>query len=850
MASSAIGDLSYALRQMRLAPVLTITVVLTLGLGIGATTAIFSLIHAVMLQSLPVSDPEGLFRIGTGKTCCYSTTPQGEWGIFSYDFYQRLRRSTPEFEQIAAFQAEPNILSVRYGNDTAQARALLGEYISGNYFQTLGIQPFAGRMFTFADDVKGAMPVAVMSYQTWQQHYGGDPSVVGATFAIEGFSFTIVGISPPGFYGETLKSTPPALWIPLQTEYLTDAKASFNLVPSSAWLRLIGRVRPETPLGAVSSQLTAFLQHWLMADAAMMPDNLSELKRELPQQRIEIASAATGIGAMRDTYGNSLGILFAICTLVLLIGCANVANLLLARGMSRRGQIAIMSALGATRGRLFRQALTESLLFGLLGGMVGVGIAWIGSRLVVTLAFGASNAISAHVGISWAMLGFCLTLALVSGVVFGTIPAWLLARANPVETVRGVNRGSRDSSANVRNALVVAQTAVSIGLLAAASLLTRSLLNIERQDFGFSTENRISLTMEEPLAAYSFDHLDDLYRKLRQGLERLPGVRSASVALYSPLTHQFKQTIVKPGEGMPRVDGSQTALWNRVSPGYFKTIGQRIVEGRDFTEGDNSTTRGVAIVNQAFVRRYFPGEDAMGKVFGFANPANSTSLQIIGVVQDAKYAEPDQPAGPMVFGTLGQRIAYTDPAMRDDEKWSHFITGAQVWSRGDAGQMEAPIREVFKQVDPNFAITSIQPMQQQVAVNFDQQRLLARLSGLFGGLALLLASIGLYGVTAYNVARRTNEIGIRMAIGANRLQIALYFLRGAFAQVLLGLLLGLPIAVLVATLLSARLYKVGTIDPVSLGLPAAALLLSAVVASALPARRAASVEPLEALRTD
>ena len=393
------------------------------------------------------------------------------------------------------------------------------------------------------------MPVAVMSYQTWQQHYGSDPSVVGATFAIEGFSFTIVGIAPPGFYGETLKSTPPALWIPLQTEYLTHANASFNLVPSSAWLRLIGRVHRGTPLGAVSSQLTAFLQHWLMSDAAMMADNRSELARELPRQRIEIASAATGTGAMRDTYGNSLGILFAICTLVLLIACANVANLLLARGMSRRGQIAIMSALGATRRRLFRQALTESLLFGLLGGLVGVGIAWIGSRVVVTLAFGAGNAISRHVGISWAMLGFCMTLALVSGVVFGTIPAWLLARANPVETVRGVNRGTRDGSASLRNALVVAQTAVSIGLLAGASLLIRSLLNIERQDFGFSPDNRISLTMEEPLAAYSFNHLVDLYRKLRQGLERLPGVRSASVALYSPLTHQFKQTIVKARRG-------------------------------------------------------------------------------------------------------------------------------------------------------------------------------------------------------------------------------------------------------------------------------------------------------------
>jgi hypothetical protein len=268
MVSSTISDLSYALRQMRLAPVLTITVVLTLGLGIGATTAIFSLIHAVMLQSLPVLDPQGLFRIGTGKTCCYSTTPQGAWGIFSYDFYQRLRKSAPQFDQIAAFQAEPNILSVRYGNDTAQARALL----------TLGIHPFAGRMFTFADDVKGAMPVAVMSYQTWQQQYGTDSSVVGATFAMEGFSFTIVGIAPPGFYGETLKSTPPALWIPLQTEYLTDANASYNLVPSSAWLRLIGRIHPGTRSGAVSSQLTAGTSdrpaRWQASESQAIPGRL------------------------------------------------------------------------------------------------------------------------------------------------------------------------------------------------------------------------------------------------------------------------------------------------------------------------------------------------------------------------------------------------------------------------------------------------------------------------------------------------------------------------------------------------------------------------------------------------
>jgi predicted permease len=850
MSSSVLADLRYALRQIRLGPLFTITVVLTLGLGIGATTAIFSLIYTVMLKSLPVPDPGSLYRIGTGKTCCYSNDLQGEWGIFSYDFYQRLRRSTPQFEQVAAFQAEPHILSVRYGSHVGQAQALLGEYVSGNYFQTLGVQPFAGRLFTFADDQRNSAPVAVMSYRTWRDDFGGDLSVVNADFTFEGFKFKVVGITPPGFYGETLSNIPPSLWIPLQTEYLTDAEASYNLVPSSAWLRVIGRLRPGAQLAGASSELTSFLRHWLVSDADMMPNQRAELEEQLSRQNIEIASCATGIGTLSDEYGRSLKTLLAVCAMVLLIACANVVNLLLARGMTRRVKVSIQSALGASGTRLIRQALTESLILALLGGIVGVFLAVAGVRLVVLLAFGPANGIAMHVGLSWPVLGFCAGVALLSAVCFGTVPAYLQARTNPLEAMRGAGRASADSQPHLRKMLVVLQVAVSVSLLAGASLLTRSLLNIEHQDFGFTAQNRISLRMEEPLAAYSHEHLNFLYRELQDALERLPGVRSASLALYSPFTAQWDQFVVKPGEGMPSIDGSRKVLWDRVSPRYFATIGQPLLEGREFTEADNVKSRQVAIINQSFARRYFPGEDPLGKVFGFSTPANSKDFQIVGVVRDAKYTNPEEAPQPMVFAPLAQHSDYTDASARDNEKWSHFITGAQLWVDGDLGRLDHQIRDVFRDVDPNFAIVSIQPLQKQIDINFDERRLLVRLSGLFGVLSLILASIGLYGITAYNVACRTPEIGVRMAIGADRPRIARFVLQAAFAQTLLGLAMGLPLALIIGRSLKSRLYHVSAIDPVSLLLPAAALLLCAGAASFLPAIRAASIQPIEALRAE
>ena len=850
MRFSALNDVHYAVRQIRLAPMFTITVALTLGLGIGATTAIFSLIHAVMLNSLPVADPNRLYRIGTGKTCCYSNGPQGEWGIFSYDFYQRLRHNSPQFEQIAAFQAEPHILSVRHGDHMAQAQALLGEYVSGNYFETLGVKPFAGRFLTFADDQRNSAPVAVMSYGTWQQDFGGDLSVVNADFAIEGFSFKVIGIAPPGFYGETMSSTPVSLWIPLQTEFLTDANASYNLVPASAWLRVIGRLRAGASLGGAASQLTAFLQHWLLSDAAMMPDHRSELEQLLARQRIEIGSAATGVGEMQDTYGSSLMILLAACTLVLLIACANVANLLLARGMTRRVPMGVMCALGASRKRLMQQTLIESLMLSLLGGIAGLILAILGAHLAVRLTFGRGSWIAAETSLSWPMLGYCATVALLSGICVGTVPAWVSSRTSPMDALRTSGRSRGERRATLRKSLVVAQIAVSLSLLAGATLLTRSLQNIEFQDFGFKTRNRIALRMEEPLAAYSFDHLNVLYRRLQQRLEGLPGVHSASLALCSPFTTHWDQLVVKPGEGIPSVSGTRTVLWNRVSPHYFNTVGQELLAGRDFTEADNWTSRQVAIVNQSFVRRFFPNADPLGEIFGFGGPANSKDFQIVGVVRDAKYMDPGEDAGPMVFAPLAQSSKYTETSAEDNEKWSHFITGAQLWVDGDPGKIEPKIRAAFRDVDPNFAIVSIQPLRRQVDALFDQQRLLAQLSGLFGVLALVLASIGLYGLTAYNVARRTSEIGVRMAIGANRMQIVLLVSRGAFLQSLIGLVAGLPMAYLVGRLLQSRLYHLNAAAPWPFVFPALTLLVSASAASFLPALRAASIEPLEALRVD
>ncbi len=844
-------DLRYALRQLKLAPTFTATVVLTLALGIGACTAIFSLIDAVMLKSLPVTDPSRLYQIGIGKACCLTNGMQGDWDLYSYKLYKRLAAAAhPEFDQVAAFQAQPGVLSVRYGNDRAQVRALMGEYVSGNYFQTLGVNAVAGRMFTSEDDRRGAPAVAVMSYRTWQQNYGGDPKIIGATFQIETFPFTIVGVAPPGFFGDTFTSNPMDLWVPLSTEYLTDAEAPYNDVPSMAWLRMIGRLKPGATTAGVADRLTADLQHWLTSEGALAPQFQSQLKDQLSRQAIRLGPGGQGIGEVRDSYRCSLHILLGICAAVLLVGSANVANLLLARGMARRQQTALQRALGASTERILRQSFIESLLLAVLGGVLGVTIAWAGAGLIVRLAFRHAVVVPVHVSPSLLVLGFCLVLSIVTGLIAGMVPAWLASRTDPLVSMRGAGRTMGGDAGLPQKTMVVMQTAISLVLVAIAGMLTHSIYNLRNQDLGFHAENREIVTIEPPLARYTVAELDRLYRELKVRLEALPGVRSVSVALDTPMSGHWFDYVVKPGEGVPPSDSAHRVQYDRVGPDYFATIGQTLVEGRGILLSDREDTRHVAVVNQAFVRKFFPNGDAIGRHFGFNLPAYSDSFEIVGVARDAKYADPALPAEPIVFGALSQSIDYTDSALKENEKWAHFINGAQLWIDGDMSRMEPQIRQVFAEVDPNFAIIDMHPLQQQIDLHYDRQRAVAELSTLFGGLAIVLSSIGLYGVIAYAVARRTVEIGVRMAVGATRGNVILMVLRSAFAQVTMGLALGLALSLVAGRMLHASLYEVGEIDLAALGIATTILLLSALSASFIPAQRAASVEPVTALRAD
>ena len=473
-------DIAYAIRQMRQSPVFTLTALLTLALGIGATTAIFSLIHTVMLKSLPVVDPVSLYRIGDGQDCCIEGSPQDNWGIFSYPFYLRMKGTTPEFSELAAFFAGRAELGARRGESDRVSKALRVVFVSGNYFSTFGVGAFAGRTIVPSDDQTSAAPVAMLSYRTWQQQYGSDPTMAGSTLILGGHPVTVIGITPPGFFGETLRSDPPDVWVPLNQEPLFHGSSS--LLPRfSAWLRVIGRLRPGASPSALPARLTNELRLWLVNDSGMPAEWMAGIKATLPKQVIKVVPAGTGVGVMKENYGASLRILLAVCSLVLLIACSNITNLLLARGTARRANTSVRLALGASRGRLIRQSLTESLVLSVLGGILGLAVAYLGVKAIVALTFHNAHYVPIDATPSIPVLAFSFLISLLTGMLFGSAPAWLTSRSDPAEALRGANRSTREKSSFSQKALVVIQATLSVVLLAGAGLLTRSLINMQRQ---------------------------------------------------------------------------------------------------------------------------------------------------------------------------------------------------------------------------------------------------------------------------------------------------------------------------------------------------------------------------------
>ena len=839
--NALIQDLRYGLRRVQQSPGFAAVCVITLALGIGANTAIFTLLNAVMLKSLPVSKPGELYRLGNNEHCCVLGGLQDNWAIYSYPLYQEFRDHNPEFGEMAAFQGGLQSLNVRRTGTSGPAEPYVGEFVSGNYFPTFGLGAFAGRTISPEDDKPNAAPVAVMSYRAWQQHFGLDPSVIGSTLNISHLAYTVVGIAPPGFFGDQLRPDPPDFWLPLAAEPAHDGETALLHSSGFHWLYIIGRLKPGSNPAAIQARVTAQLQNWLRTQP-----NLSARERsEIGKQRIVLASARGGVANLQQDSAQGLHLLMTVSGLVLLIACANIANLLLARGAATRFETAIRAALGAPRRRLIRQIITESVLLAVLGGLAGLAVAFVGARAILLLAFRGANFIPIDPRPSLPVLGFAFLLSLVTGVVFGAAPAWITSHSDPIEALRGAGRSTRDRGSLARRSLVVVQVALSAVLLIGAGLLTQSLRKLENQKFGFEPQGRVIVRLNADLNGYKPEKLYGLYQEIERRMTGIPGVTAASYSLYSPMRGDNWSLNIHI-EGHPP-DEQIGSSFERIGPHYFETIGSRLLRGRTIGDQDTPNSPQVAVVNEAFVRKFLKNQDPIGKRFGFGDARNAGDLEIVGVVEDAKYQDPREPAYETCFLPFLQLAK--DPKLAF-MIGSHYIGDIELRVAGKPQNLEPAVRRTLADIDSNLNVLTVIPLQEQLTRNFNQDRLIARLTELFGLVALVLACVGLYGVTAYSVARRTGEIGIRMALGANRSSVVGMVLRGVLVQLGLGLALGLPAALGGGRLLGSQLYGVKSHDPMIIACAAVVLALSALLAGLVPARRAASIEPMRALRIE
>jgi putative ABC transport system permease protein len=853
-----LADLRDALRQLRKAPGFAATAIITLALGIGATTAIFTLVNQVMLKSLPVANPDELWRIGDKIRCCnwggYTQDEDGDFSLFSWEMYKTFREHTPEFTDLAALQAGNASLGVRKAGSQGQADTLNGEYVSGNFFRTLGIQPWIGRMMTDADDQEGAPPVAVMTYRIWQQKYGSDRSVVGASYQINGHPFTIIGVAPPGFYGAKLDGQGmPDFWLPLTKELLIDGATARLKTPNTNFLDILGRVRPGVNPKSLEAKLKVELHNWL---ASHVPDMSPGEKQLWQQQTLHLIPGGAGVAAMRDNYKDGLRLLLIAATCVLLVACGNLANLMLARGLKDRAQTAVRVALGASWHRLVRKALVECLLLALVGGALGIAVAYAGTRLILYLAFhmgDPKNYVPVSAAPSWPVLLFALGVSVLTGVLFGIAPAWMASRADPVEALRGANRSVGGRGSWAQKSLVIGQAAMSLILLSAAALLGQSLRNLEHQDFGFETEGRYIAWTNTTLGTYKPEQMEPLFRRIIERIQQIPGVRMASAALYAPMSgDSWNDGIRIEGRPEPGAKEDTSAGWARVTPGFFETLGAKMVLGRPITEDDTASTRNIAVVNEAFAKKFFKGQNPIGRHFGPDEIKYASKYEIVGVVRDMRYMTwgYKDPIRPMFWLPEAQTVAYDDPPMQAGELWSHYLYNIVIWAPGDPPKLAENVHKAMASVDPSLPLNDVTSYSHVLSGDFQQQNMIATLTTLFGVLGLILAAVGLYGVMAYSVEQRTSEIGLRMALGADRWQVVRMVLRGAFSQIGIGLAVGIPAAIGAGKLMSDQLFGVKPWDPVML--TAATLLLgfAALLASWIPARRAAGVEPMVALRNE
>ncbi|MGH9535919.1 MAG: ABC transporter permease [Terriglobales bacterium] len=821
-------DLRYACRQMAAAPALAVIVVLSLALGIGANTAVFSLTNAVLLRDLPVAQPGRLvlLRWGGGDHSFNSTNDLPEGYVFSYPAFQRLRARAADLSSLFAFVplgGTENTTVVVNGHPGLAD----GSMVTGQFFSGLGVRPLLGRGLLPRDESLGAPPVAVISYGYWTRRFSRDPAILGRSVLINGMAYHVVGVMPPSFHGLR-----PArrfdLWVPMLERPglgpLGYPDGDFLAAKNRIWLEVMGRLRPGATRAQAQAQLTTIFQQFLTEISTPKPK-----PGTLP--KIEALSGIHGMNGVVQMTAQPLLLMIVLVGLILLVACANAAALLLARAASRRREISVRLALGASRGRLLRQLLTESVLLAVCGAVIGLGFALLGLRAMAAEVNTMGLGIAIHPQLDLRVLLFTAAVAFITGLLFGILPA---LRATRVELAgalqeRGATAGSARLGAG--RALLIAQVAISVLLVASAGLFVRTLHNLQAEDLGFPDSHVLLFTVDPTQTGYHGARLMQIYAALQLRLSHLPGVRAATLTEATPLSGSGNGGPAR-AEGVAHQPTERDVRWDIVGPDYLNTMGIPLLMGRDFGPQDTGTSPKVAIVNEKMARRFFGTADVLGRHFHLTG----VDWEIAGVMRNATYGTPGTPMQAQAV------VPYT--------QFQELVTGMNVALRtyGNPASVLAEVRAAVHSLDPGLPLGDVRTERQEAAAGIAGQRILAWLAGLLGFISLVLAAIGLEGSMAYLVARRTGEIGIRMALGAQRGAVLAMILRQALWMVLIGIAIGVPLTLGVSRYTAALLYGVQARDPRSLAIAVALLAGVGALAAYLPARRAAQVDPLTALR--
>ena len=856
-------DLRYGVRMLLKQKGITIIAVLSLALGIGANTALFSIVDAMLLRMLPVREPERLvlfrsvapreFSVGSysGNSDTDPATGQRKMTSFPFQSYQRMREQDSPLSDIFAF----GNVGLNVSAD-GQADVANGQAVTGNYYAGLGVQALFGRVLTDDDDKAAASPVAVISHRYWQKRFGGNEAVIGKQINLNNVAFTIIGVTPPGFdgtmeVGSTQDVTIPLAWEP---QLYTDRQRS-NLNGAGVWwLRLMGRLKPGATAEQAQAQLVnafhqSVVEHRSARQAQAQATGGNTINDLDPKSYPRLFVDPGGQGEMntRKSYAPSLYLLLGVVGLVLLIACANVANLLLSRAAGRQKEIGLRLALGASRGRLIRQLLTESVLLSVIGGALGILFAlWIKDGLLAVNDWGPK---SLEPKLDWRVLGFTMALSLLTGIIFGLAPAWKATNVDLTPALKDSGRGSSAVSRSLLSrGLVVAQVALSLLLLVGAGLFVRTLLNLQRVEPGFNTENLLLFGIQPGLIGYKDEKLTQLYERATERLEAIPGVKAVTFSRMALLAQGsssrgvfLRDALNAPPDSEGRIKESGEGYIHQVRENFLEAMQIPLLAGRGLTSRDDANSPKVVVVNQTFANKYFPNESPIGKRFAF-DPKKPDEIEIVGLVKDAKYTRQRDDVPPTAYSSWRQELRSMGNAT------------IEVRTTGDPTNSIAAVRQVMREVEENLPLVNIRTQIEQAETTLRMERLFAKLMTLFGLLAQQLASIGLFGVMAYAVSQRTHEIGIRMALGAERSDVLKMIVRQGMILALLGVVLGLLGSYVLTKYLeswmklSKMLFGVQLNDPLTYGVISVGLTLVALVACLIPAWRATKVDPMIALR--